>query len=88
MKTFQQLCVAIVFSLMLALSASAGDMHTTIGGSQPSPTPAPMVGQIEIGLNGTMHTGAPGDIHTTDATTEGVVAGAAASVMQVVLSLL
>ena len=88
MKTFQQLCVAVVLSLMLALSTSAGDMHTTIGGPQPAPTPAPMEGQIEIGLNGTIHTGDPGDMHTGEATAEEVLAEAVVGLVHGVLALL
>jgi len=39
-------------------------------------------------LNGNIHTGAPGDIHTTEATAEGVLAEAVVGLVQGVLSLL
>lgn len=88
MKTFKRFCAAIVLPLMLALSTFAGDIHTTIGGPQPSPTPAPMEGDITTGLNGTLHIGAPGDMHTTEATAEATLAEAVVGLVQGVLALL
>jgi hypothetical protein len=46
MKTLQQLCIALVLTLMLALSAFAGDMTT--GFAAPSPCAEPAA---EIALN-------------------------------------
>jgi hypothetical protein len=88
MKTLQRFCAAIVLTLMLALSTFAGDIHTTIGGPQPAPTPAPMEGEITTGLNGTMHTGVAGDMHTPEATAEEVLAEAVVGLVQGVLALL
>jgi hypothetical protein len=88
MKTFKRLCAAIALALMLALSTFAGDIHTTIGGPQPSPTPAPMAGEISIGLNGATNTGAPGDISTPEATAEATLAEAVVGLVQGVLALL
>ncbi|HEX8285535.1 MAG TPA: hypothetical protein VF588_19425 [Pyrinomonadaceae bacterium] len=39
-------------------------------------------------LNGTMHTGEPGDIHTTEAAADVTLAGAVVDLVQGVLSLL
>jgi hypothetical protein len=80
MNTLRQLCAALVLTLMIALSTSAGDMHTTVAPPQPAPTPAEAQGNI--------HTGAPGDIHTTEATAAEVLAGAVVDLVQGVLALL
>jgi len=63
----------------LSLSTFAGDIHTGLE-PQPGPTPAPMEGE--------MHTGAPGDMHATEATAEVVLAEAVVDLLQGVLSLL
>ena len=80
MKTLRRLCSTIVLTLMLALSASAGDIHTTVTPPQPAPTPAEAQGEITTGVNG--------DMHTTEATAEEVLAGAVVDLVQGVLSLL
>jgi hypothetical protein len=88
MKTFRQLCVAVVLSLVFSLSTSAGDMHTTVGGPQPAPTPAPMEGETTTSLNGNIHTGAPDEMHTGEATADATLAEAVVDLVQGVLALL
>lgn len=83
MKTLRQLFAVIVLTLMIAVSSSAGDMHTTAPAPPPPSTPAPVEGE--------MSTTFYGDIHTDDADEatagEAVVEGAL-SLMRVVWSLL
>lgn len=43
---------------------------------------------MTTGVNGDIHTGVNGDMHTTEATAEGVLAGAVVDLVQGVLSLL
>lgn len=83
MKALRQLFAVIVLTLMLTLSSSAGDIHTTVAPPQPAPTPAAAEGETTTGVNGTMHTGDADEATAGDA----VVAGAL-SLLQGVLSLL
>jgi hypothetical protein len=58
MKTLRQLCVAVVFTLALALPAFAGEME--IGSPTPPPSQpqtATVNGEMEIGLTGQEETG-------------------------------
>jgi hypothetical protein len=81
MKTLRQLFAVIVLTLMIAVSSSAGDMHTTA--PAPQPTQAPAEGDMSTTVNGDIHTG-----NSDEATAgEAVVAGAL-SLLQGVLSLL
>jgi hypothetical protein len=87
-RTLRHFFVASVLILMLGTSSIAGEISTGVAPSQPGPTPAPIVGQIEIGLNGDMHTGAPGDIHTGEAAADVALAEAVVGLVQGVLALL
>lgn len=83
MKTLRQLFAVIVLTLTIAVSSSAGDMHTTAPTPQPAPTPASVEGDVSTPVNGTIHT-----TNSDEATAgEAVVAGAL-SLLQGVLSLL
>jgi hypothetical protein len=82
MKTLRQLFAVIVLTLMLALSSSAGDIHTTVAPPQPAPTPAAAEGEITTGANGNIHTG------NSDETTDEVLVAGALGLLQGVLSLL
>jgi hypothetical protein len=84
MRTLRQFFIAAVLTLMLALTVFAGEMTTGI--APPQPAPAPAQGDISTTANGTIHTGVAGD--TTEATAEGVLAGAVVDLVQGVLSLL
>lgn len=53
MKTLRRLCAAFVLTLMLALSAFAGEIQTTIV-SQPPPDPATAQGQMDTTIAGQM----------------------------------
>lgn len=85
MRTLRRLCTASVLSLAFTLSAFAGEISTTVA---PPPPSAPAQGEITTGLNGNMHTGAPGDIHTTESSADVTLAGAVVDLVQGVLSLL
>jgi hypothetical protein len=81
MKTLRQLFAVIVLTLMIAVSSSAGDMHTTAPAPQPTPTPAE--GEVSTTFNGNIHTG-----DTEEANAGEAVAADVLSLVQVVLSLL
>jgi hypothetical protein len=83
MRTLRQFVMGSVLILTLTLSAFAGEISTPLAPPQPAQTPATMQGQIEIGRNGTIHTGNTDEVTAGDA----VVAGAL-SLVQGVLSLL
>jgi hypothetical protein len=73
MKTLRQLCVAVVFTLALALPAFAGEM--SIGSPTPPPSQpqtATVNGEMEIGLTGQEETGS-GEASATDSATEAVL---------------
>lgn len=60
MRTFQRLFAAFALTLMLALSAFAGQIETGIASqppSQQSTTQATTQGQIETGITGEISTG-------------------------------
>jgi len=83
MKLMRYLFAASVLASVLSISAFAGNIHT--GAPQPEPMPTP------ASASGEMTTGDGGDIHTTntdEATADDVLAEAALSLVQVVLSLL
>jgi hypothetical protein len=62
-------------------------MHTGLL-PEPTPTPAEAQGDISTTLNGNMHTGAPGDMHTTETSADVTLAGAVVDLVQGVLALL
>ena len=71
MKSLRQLCVAVVFTLALAIPAFAGEMdtgRTPPPPSQPAQT-ATVNGEMEIGLTGQEETGS-GEVSATDSATE------------------
>ena len=83
MKTLRYFLATSLLTLLLTITAFAGEMTTGITTPQPAPTPATAEGE--------MTTGDGGDIHTTnsdEATAGGAVAEAALSLLQGVLSLL
>ena len=68
MKTLRRLCTVFVLTLVLALSAFAGDISTTVV-SQPSPPPESQVsttGDMSTGFTGEMTTGAAAMDSTTE----------------------
>lgn len=87
MRTMQKFFAASLLAFALSVSATAGDLHT---GVQPEPTPTPIEAQGDMStpLNGEMHTGAPGDIHTTETSADVTLAGAVVDLVQGVLALL
>jgi hypothetical protein len=71
MKTLRQLCVAVVFTLALAVPAFAGEMQIgspTPPPSQPAQT-ATVNGEMQIGLTGQEETGSS-EATATDSATE------------------
>ena len=87
MKPMRYLFAALVLASALSMSGFAGTIHTGIQ-PQPTPTPAEANGEMSTTVNGTTHTGAPGDLHTGEATAEGVLAEAVVDLVQGVLALL
>ena len=87
MKNLQKFCAALLLISTLSLSVFAGQIEI---GYQPTPqpTPAQSQGEISTTINGTIHTGAPGDIHTTEATADVTLAEAVVGLVQGVLALL
>jgi hypothetical protein len=79
MKSLRQLFAVIVLTFMLALSSSAGDIHTTVV----PPDPPPAEGGTSATVNGNIHT-----TNSDEATADGVLAEAALSLLQGVLALL
>lgn len=83
MKTLRQICVVVVFTLVLTTSAFAGEIEITKTApppSQPTQTDAAQ-GEIEIGITGQEETGS-GEVSATDSATE-----IALNLLQSVLSL-
>ena len=74
MKSLRQLCVAVVFTLALALPAFAGEMDT--GRPVPPPPSQPQTatvnGEMQIGLTGQEET-VSGEVSATDSATEAVL---------------
>ena len=56
MKTLRQLCVAVVFTLALAIPAFAGEIEITKTAPPPPPT-ATSNGDIQTGVTGQIETG-------------------------------
>lgn len=83
MKTLRPLCAALALTMVVAVSSSAGDMHTTAQTPQPAPTPVAVGGDMSTPVNGDMHTGDGGEVTAGEA-----VAAAALELVQSVLSLL
>lgn len=81
MKPLRRLCVALVLTLVLALSAFAGDIQTGITTTPPPPeSQATTTGEISTGVTGDMSTTAAGQMDTG-------VTDVALSLLQSVLSL-
>jgi hypothetical protein len=82
MKTLRQLCVALTFTLVLAITTFAGEIHTTVA----PPTPPSSQGAIAAGEISTTVTGQEGtdssEATATDSTTK-----IALNLLQSVLSL-
>jgi hypothetical protein len=81
MKSIGYLFAACVLASALSVSAIAGTMHT--GAPEPAPTPATAEGEMSTTFNGDIHTG-----DSDEAAADEVLAEAALSLVQVVLSLL
>lgn len=79
MKNFRQLSSAVVLTLVLFVSAFAGEMDTPKAIQEPVPVPIATEGQIDMPLQ------VAGEI-TTGAPTDSVVEGAL-SLLQIVLTL-
>ena len=71
MKTLRQLCVAVVFTLALAISTFAGEMEITKTSPPPpsQPQTATLNGDMQTGLTGQEETGS-GEVSATDSATE------------------
>lgn len=73
MKTFKNCCFAVVLTFVLALSASAGNMHTLVADAPPPPPSTTdgnihtlaADGEISTTVAGQMDTGVAGQIDTT-----------------------
>lgn len=78
MRSLRQFFAAFVLTLALAISIHAGVMSTPVASPQPDPAPTT--------ADGTIHTGAAGNMHTGDS--EESVVAAALGLVQSVLSLL
>lgn len=87
MRTMRYFFAAVALTFTLSLSTFAGDIHTGVH-PEPTPTPVEASGDISTPLNGNMHTGAPGDIHTTETSADVTLAGAVVDLVQGVLALL
>jgi hypothetical protein len=67
MKTLRRLCAVFVLTLVLALSAFAGDMSTGITAPPPpSTSQATTAGDMSTGVTGDMSTGVTATDPTTD----------------------
>ena len=80
MRTFRNLCAAVVLTLTLASSAAAGTMHTGVAG--PTPTPEPQAAATTEDQTGTVQ--ADGTIYTGVAESESA-ASAVAEIAQTLL---
>lgn len=78
MKNGRRIAGAAVFTLVLSLSAFAGDIHT--GAPQPEPTP--------IRAQGDMHTTRAGDITTMNADAEAAGDSVTAAALALIESLM
>ena len=86
MKKLNKFCAALLLISTLSLSAFGGQIEI---GYEPTPQPTPTQAQGDISTtNGTMHAGAPGDMHTTEPTAETTLAEAVVGLVQGVLALL
>jgi hypothetical protein len=82
MKTLRQLCVAVVFTLALAVPAFAGEMPIGSPTTPPSqPQTATVNGEMQIGLTGQEETG------SSEATAADSATKIALNLLQSVLSL-
>lgn len=84
MRIVRRFLAVSVLAFTLVTTMHAGVISTPA----PQPTPAPAQGEISTTLNGDMHTGAPGDIHTTETSADVTLAGAVVDLVQGVLALL
>jgi hypothetical protein len=57
MRTFKRLCAAFALTLMLALSAFAGEIQTGIASTPPPSQQATTQGEIQTGITGEISTG-------------------------------
>jgi hypothetical protein len=67
MKTLRRLCIVFVFTQLLALSAFAGDMSTSVVSQPPLPS------GLQAATTGDMSTGFTGDISTSVTATNPVI---------------
>lgn len=87
MRTKRKFFAASILAFALSVSATAGDLHTGVQ-PEPTPTPAEAQGDISTTLNGNIHTGAPGEMSTPEASADVTLAGAVVDLVQGVLALL
>jgi hypothetical protein len=71
MKTLRQLCVAVVFTLALAIPAFAGEIEITKTAPPPPPT-ATSNGDIQTGVTGQIETGSS-EATAADSATEAML---------------
>ncbi len=87
MKNLRQLCAAFVLTLVLTLSASAGQMSTTVAPPAPPTSTATTEGDMSTGVAGDMSTTVAGEM-TTGVTATDPATGAALNLLLNLLSLL
>lgn len=83
MRALRRTCTVSVLSLVFTLPVIAGEISTTV-----APPSAPAQGEISTTLNGNIHTGGPGDMHTTETSADVTLAGVLVDLVQGVLALL
>ena len=66
MRALRRLCAAFVLTLMLALSAFAGDIQTTVVSQPPPPDQVTTQGDITTGITGEISTGVTATDPVTD----------------------
>lgn len=83
MKSYRNAAAALVFALVLATSALAGEIHTGVAGPNPQPTPTASSMTETATANGEMQTGEA--VSTSDS--ENTATEIALNLLQSVLSL-
>jgi hypothetical protein len=83
MKSYRNAAAALVFALMLATSALAGEIHTGVAGPNPQPTPTASSMTETVTADGEMQTGEAAPTSDSESTATEI----ALNLLQSVLSL-